>query len=217
MNILIIEDHTALREGLEIYLSSLDIITKIHSAKNGKEAIGILNSNKGIDLIITDLNMPEINGFELIEFSKTNYSSINIIVLTMYYNLSIANKLKSLNINAFLTKNTSLNEIKIAIEHINKNEIYLTQEVETLFNADSFEIGNQTIINDNFAKKHSLSKRESEVIEYLIENLSNTEIAEKMFLSYETIKTHRKNIYRKLGVNNVLDLYKLLQSNSFDF
>ena len=66
----------------------------------------------------------------------------------------------------------------------------------------------------SFAKSFNLSRREKEVLKLLIENLSNEEIGEKIFVSKETVKSHRKNIYRKLGVNNVLDLYKLIVSNN---
>ena len=69
--------------------------------------------------------------------------------------------------------------------------------------------------SDLFIRTFSLSKRELEVMDLVIENNSNTEIGDEIFISAETVKSHRKNIYRKMGVNNVLDLYKLLISKGY--
>ena len=214
MNILIVEDHIVLREGVELFLKNISKIKNTYTASNGKEALALVNGSANIDLLITDLNMPEMTGFELIKTVKERHPKIKIIVLTMYYNLSIVNRLKKMKINAFLTKNASLTELKIAIDYLNNNEItYITKEVNVLFNADSLNTEEGTLIKDDFAKTNSLSNRETEVLELMIENLSNTEIASKLFIGFETVKSHRKNIYRKLGVNNILDLYKLLHSN----
>ena len=68
---------------------------------------------------------------------------------------------------------------------------------------------------DVFIRVYSLSKREIEVMDLMIDNKSNTEIGEEIFVSSETVKSHRKNIYKKMGVNNVLDLYKLLLSKGY--
>lgn len=215
MNILIVEDHIALREGVEMYLMNLDSDNKIFKATNGKEALALLNGSSDIKLIITDLNMPEMTGFDLIKNVKSRFPEIKIIVLTMYYNTNIINRLKELNIDAFLTKNASLSELTVAIKSFSKDQVYITPEIESLFDSESLQTKNNPLLKDNFAKTHSLSNRESEVLAYMVENLPNPEIAEKMFVSIETIKSHRKNIYRKLGVNNVLDLYKLLQSSGY--
>jgi DNA-binding NarL/FixJ family response regulator len=215
MNILIVEDHIALREGVEMFLKNLDKNNNIYKASDGKEALSLINGNPNIELLITDLNMPEINGFELIENIKKRFPTIKIIVLTMYYNTNIIERLKELNINAFLTKNASLSELSIAIKSFNENKVYITPEIESLFNSELQITKNDTLLKDNFATTHSLSNRETEVLGLMVENLPNPEIASKMFVSIETIKSHRKNIYRKLGVNNLLDLYKLLQSSNY--
>ncbi len=214
MKILIVEDHIALREGVELFLSKRDDY-ELFTASNGKEALGLLNGSLVIDLIITDLNMPEVTGFELIKSVKERYPKIKVVVLTMYYNTSIVAQLKELKIDAFLTKNASLSELTQAINQIKNNELYITPAIKSLFDRDKLLLEEELLIKDDFIKTHSLSKREEEVLGYMIENLSNPVIGEKMYVSVETIKSHRKNIYRKLGVNNVLDLYKLLQSSGY--
>jgi len=216
MNILIVEDHKSYLEGIESYLNNYYKGTsKIHTASNGEEALSVLNGSKKIELIITDLNLPKKNGFELIEAIRDRLANIPIIVLTMYYNKPIIERLKLLKTNGFLTKNVSIKEIPLAIEEVVNNKVYITSELINLYQNYDFETSNVNYKSDNFSKKFSLTLRELEVVELLLESKPNTEIAQVMEISSETVKSHRKNIYLKLGVNNILDLYKVLHTQNF--
>jgi DNA-binding NarL/FixJ family response regulator len=210
MNILIVEDHRSFKEGVELFLSQFPEY-ELLSAGDGKQALNVLNGAKKIDIIITDLNLPEMNGFEMIENVRTKFPEIKIIVLTMYYNKNIVKKLKTLNVNGFLTKNISLSEIKDAITKANEDKCYITREIISLFQDHEFS----SFQDKNFAKTFCLSPRELDILDLMVENKTNQEIANAAFISPETVKSHRKNIYRKLGVNNILDLYKLLVANKY--
>lgn len=211
MKVLIVEDHTALLEGIINYIEDNINNVDLYSTSDGEKALRMIVNQK-FDVVMTDLNLPGLNGIDLIKEIKGRKLNLKIIVLTMYYNSNIINNLKELNINAFLTKNVSLSEIKEAFTAINNNETYITPEIQNLYNNSFISVEDEIILNDGFSKTYNLSKREIEVLDLMIENFSNDEIAEKLFLSKETIKTHRKNLFRKLGVNNLLDLYKLLVS-----
>jgi len=214
MKILIVEDHIALQEGIVNYIKQNIKEAEVECTNDGEKALRVINDRK-IDVLITDLNLPSLNGIDLIKEVRNKKNDIKIIVLTMYYNHSIISNLKKLNINAFLTKNVSLSEIKQALSTINNNKVYITPEIKSLYNNSFLVIEDETILNDGFSKTYNLSKREVEIIDLMVDNLSNEDIACKLFLSKETIKTHRKNIFRKLGVNNLLDLYKLLVSSNY--
>ena len=125
-------------------------------------------------------------------------------------------QLKDLGISGFLTKNVSRQEILNTIKTSSTEDCYITEEIKGLFK-DYFleEMEDEEDKSDLFIRTFSLSKRELEVMDLVIENNSNTEIGDKIFISAETVKSHRKNIYRKMGVNNVLDLYKLLISKGY--
>jgi DNA-binding NarL/FixJ family response regulator len=213
MNILIVEDHKSFKEGIELYLAQFPDY-KVWSAENGKQALSILNGSEKINLIISDLNLPEMNGFEMIETARKRFPEVKIIVLTMYYNKNIVRKLKELDVNGFLTKNISLSEISLAIEKINDDKCYITREIISLFQDHEFSTFQEDSLT-NFSKTFSLSPRELDILDLMIENKTNQEIADLAFISTETVKSHRKNIYKKLGVNNVLDLYKLLLANKY--
>lgn len=213
MNVLVVEDHRSFKEGVELYLMQRGSY-QIYSASNGKEALSILNGDREINIILTDLNLPEMNGFELIETVKKRYPEIKVIALTMYYNRSIVRKLKDMGLDGFLTKNIALSEIEVAIDYALKGDCYVTKEILSLFQDHEFSSFQEDNI-ENFAKTFSLSSREMDILDLIVENKTNQEIAEESFISIETVKSHRKNIYRKLGVNNVLDLYKLLVANKY--
>jgi len=216
MNILIIEDHVALLEGVEHYLrSNHPEINNIYTASNGKDALLLLNGKITVDIVISDLNMPKVNGIDFIKLAKPRFPQLKIIILTMYYSKGLIEILKSLQIDAFLTKNASLSELSKAIKSVCNNTVYISPPIQILFNENQFEIDEDTIIMDNFSVIYSLSSRENDVLKCMVDNLTSPEMAEKLFLSTETIKSHRKNIYKKLGVNNVLDLYKLLTTNNY--
>jgi len=217
MKLLIVEDHIAFLESLEEYLNNnLNKEWEIHTASNGKKALEKFNQGVNFNVLLTDLNLPGINGTELIIELKKRYPKIKIIILTMYYSRAIVSRLKELGISAFLTKNVHREEILNTVLNINNIELFVTDEIKGLFKDYQLEGSDYDEENiDIFIKTFSLSKREIEVMNLIIENKSNVEIGEEIFVSAETVKSHRKNIYRKIGVNNVLDLYKLLISKGY--
>jgi DNA-binding CsgD family transcriptional regulator len=111
-----------------------------------------------------------------------------------------------------LSKNASLSEFKVALNAIRTDQIYHSSEALKI---STIENSNSNILNDNFAKTFLTTPRETEVLQCMIKNMTNIEIGKSLSLSPETIKGYRKNIYRKLGVNNVLDLYKLVLSTKY--
>lgn len=217
MKLLIVEDHIAFLEGLVDFLENkLGSDWVISSASSGTSALQIFNQKHSINVLMTDLNLPGINGSELIKEVKNRHPKIKVIVLTMYYSRAIVSRLKELEIDAFLTKNITREEILDALLNINSNEVFITEEIKGLFKDYHMEDAGLHQENiDVFIRVYSLSRREIEVMDLMIDNKSNSEIGEEIFVSSETVKSHRKNIYKKMGVNNVLDLYKLLLSKGY--
>ncbi|GEM_PF-951986 len=217
MKLLIVEDHIAFLEGLEEYLNrSLGTEWDIQTANSGKNALQKFNQGNHFDVLLTDLNLPGLNGTELIIEIKKRYPSIKVIILTMYYSRAIVSRLKEMGISAFLTKNVHREEILNTVLNINSIDLFVTEEIQGLFKDYNLENSGYEDENiDVFIRTFSLSKREIEVMDLVIENKSNVEIGEEIFISAETVKSHRKNIYRKMGINNVLDLYKLLLSKGY--
>lgn len=210
MNVLVVEDHTMFQEYIVSMLNKREMVHSILTATNGKDAFGLLHENK-IDLLITDLNLPKVNGIKLIERVRTYYPRIKIVVLTQYKNSGLSRKLNNLGVNGFLTKNASQEDLNELLTRILSGETPISTDNSSHQKSNSFQEEEQ-LLSDPFQKISQLSKRETEIMHILLENKTNKEISDQLNIGVETVITHRKNIYRKLDVNNVLDLYKLVSA-----
>lgn len=216
MNVIIAEDQEMFSLGLKAILNQVENIQieSIDSFLNGKEVLSKLNGMKPYNYLITDLSMPKIEGLELIEIVKTKFPKLKIIVVSMYHSHRLIDNLKSQPIAGFISKSINETEMINAFEKIFSGErVFLVDYEKTaILDQNESKLVSDYSIVDLFQKKYCLSSREQEISTLMISGLSSEEIAKKLFLSNETIKSYRKNIYLKTGVNNVLDLYKLLQN-----
>lgn len=208
MNVLVAEDHTMFLEYIVNLLKKRENVVDVITAANGKDAFGLLHENK-IDILITDLNLPKINGIQLIERTRKYYPKIKIVVLTQYQNKGLSRKLKKLKVDGFLTKNSSQQDLNEMLDTVIFGSFSSPAKIPS---ADNLEIVKEEdeLLTDSFQRISQLSKRESEIMYLLIENRTNQEISQQLQIGVETVISHRKNIYRKLGVNNLLDLYKFV-------
>lgn len=207
MKILVVEDQTMFLEYIVSILRKREDVKEIITATNGKDAFSLLHENK-VTLIITDLNLPKMNGLMFIEQTRKYYPKVKILVLTQYQNKGLLRKMTKLDVDGFLTKNSNQENLNTLLDSIFSGKPFLA---ENLSSSKDYSVFNdkEQLFQDPFDKLSQLSKRETEIMKILLENKSNQEIADQLFIGVETVITHRKNIYRKLGVNNILDLYKL--------
>ena len=202
INLLIADDHKLITEGLYKMLSDEKIIGVIHIANNGNEALEIISSND-IDCVIMDINMPVLNGFEATKLIKQQNGQIKVIVLSMLSEASLVSKMLKAGADAFVNKDTGLDELLLAISKVMNNEKYISPVIATNFYNHLDDRSVKTSTNE----KH-ITSRELEIIHYITEGLTSTEIADKLFLSVSTIDTHRKNILAKLNLKNTAALVK---------
>jgi DNA-binding NarL/FixJ family response regulator len=202
VDLLIADDHKIMTEGLCKILETEEIIGKIDIASNGREAVdkALLNN---FDCVIMDINMPVINGLEATKLIKKEKPLIKIIVLSMFSDASIVNKMLRAGADAFLNKDTGKEELLKAIDKVTRNEKYISPEIsKSLF----IHLADRSV-NTADVDKH-LTAREIEIIQYIAEGLTNTEIARKLCLSIVTVDTHRKNMLAKLRLKNTASLVK---------
>jgi len=206
LNLLIADDHQMITDGLSHILSSEKMIGKIHIARNGKEAVAIALSEV-IDIIIMDLNMPQLSGAEATEIIKKEKPGIKIIVVSMLGEPAVVNKLFKSGADAFINKDAGKDELLKAIGKVVQGEKYVSPEISMNIVKHLHERG-----NDTSTGKH-LTKRELEIIGHISNGLTNNEIAVKLFLSSVTVDTHRKNILAKLGLKNTASLVRYAMEN----
>ncbi len=187
IKIAIIDDHLIFLEGLKLILQNEFDIQ--YASNNPKDFLGKLES-LDIDLLITDVSMPEISGIEVVKIVKEKHPKLKTLVMSTFKNM-----FNKKEIDAYLLKDT---DSEILIKTI-KEVVFENKKIfyQDLSSVESFDFN-----------KNLVSKREREIIKLISEEYKTEEIAEKLFISKHTIEAHRKNIFMKLQVNNIAGLIK---------
>lgn len=177
-----------MREGLTSFLTGQDDLKLAGQACSGEEAVEMANQVKP-DVILMDLNMPGIGGIEAIRQIKKDNPSVKILALTAYTEDEYVKEALRAGALGYLLKEVSQAELLEAIRAVMREESYLAPKVVAALVSEL----------DESRKKARLTKREKEVLQFMAEGLTNKEIADRLDLGVETIKTHARNIYEKLG------------------
>lgn len=199
MKILILDDHSLFSHGLGQILKDnlsdveLEIFKSI--AKLSEKNIDY----KSIDLFISDIELPGEDIFVFLNYIKSNFPSVPVLIVSMHNKLSVIKKCKELGIEGYILKDDHQLIIDV-VEKIVSGEIFYSEKV-----LKTLEILN--------IKENILTPKEEEIIVLLARGKVNHEIADELFISYNTIKTHRKNIHRKLQLNSTADIVKYYYEN----
>ena len=200
--VIIIDDHKLFTNGLSSILEGIG--QRVMSTfKNGKEAFLYLQNNE-IDIVFTDINMPEMDGLKLCKKLKRDNVKAKIIILSMYEDPNIIKEAFECGASAYLSKNTEKEEIIKAIEKSLDNKKYVNKRLLKKKEREEEEEEEE----DTFTLKYKLTLREREVLQLLLDESSNKQIGETLNISTRTVETHRKNIMLKLDVKNNTGLIK---------
>lgn len=196
----IADDHQIVIDGLMALLKEKDSIQIVCTANNGNDMLRKLDENK-IDILLTDVMMPGMSGLELATAVNQRHPEIKIIALSMNGEGSVVDQLiNQAEIAGYLLKQTDVQELTTAIEKVYHGGIYFPDNI-------LLALETQTRAKEQVYDAH-LTQREKEIIFLMEKDLSNKQIAEQLDISVRTVETHRKNIFRKTGTNNVLSLVK---------
>lgn len=209
ISLMIVDDHSLVRDGIIARLSLIPSIKVIAQADNGRGALDILKKIQP-DVILMDIEMPIMNGFETIQQIALLYPSIKILALSSYDEKSIILKMLNEGARGFILKNIKTTELITAIDTVMSGKQYFSNEISLVLAKTSVE----DILNPPLQEiTNPLSDREIEVLNLIALGLSNTQIAKKLFISPKTVNTHRTNIMKKLGVHNVAELIRVAIHN----
>lgn len=198
IKIAILDDHQIVIDGLKLLLSSHPQFSIVHESNNGFEMIDKL-SEKPVDILLTDIMMPKIDGYEVAVMVKDKYPEIKVVALTMSgEGMLIEKMMEQANIAGYLLKTIDKKELVNALETIHKGIRYFSDEI--MNELESF----QKIKKEN--ESIHLTSREIEIIKCIAQNMSNKQIADTLFISERTVETHRKNIFRKTDVHTAVGL-----------
>lgn len=199
--IIIADDHTMFLEGITSLLNNVSEIEIVGKAVNGKEVLLLLEKTK-TDIIVLDISMPEMDGIEVTKIIKKKYSNLKILILSTHSNSQMIAKLIRIGIDGYLLKNAEKDELLYAIQKINLGETYFSKEVAIIHNKY------ETNFKQNLATTTELSNREKEILILIAKQYTAAEIAEKTFISLNTVNTHKRNLLSKLNVKNTAGLVK---------
>ena len=206
INIIIADDHTIFLEGITALISS-EYINVVANCKNGQEVLDFLKAQE-VDLVISDINMPVMDGITLVKKIKKLYPKTKIMMLSMYEERHIINKAIKAGANGYMSKNSGKKDILNAIESCMRGE-------KATFTRQS-KFTQKSIQNiDKSIKEISLTDREKQVLKLITQEASNSDIALSLNISKRTVETHKKNIVLKLGATNTIGLIKIALKANF--
>ncbi|GAB4374519.1 MAG: response regulator transcription factor [Salibacteraceae bacterium] len=205
INILLVDDHKIIREGIKHYLESYEGVLVAGEAKNGEEALQWLEKNhQTVNIAILDIGMDGMNGIELCEKINELYPGIKCIALSMFDEPYHIKQMMNAGAKAYLLKNASKEELHEAVTKVSSGETYFPQDVTNI--VLSSMMGEPKKKYSRLAVEIPLTEREMEVLELIMKEYSNQEIADALFISPRTVDAHKRNLIEKTGSKNVAGL-----------
>ncbi|WP_242689260.1 response regulator transcription factor [Pedobacter sp. SYSU D00535] len=204
IRLILAEDHVIVRNGLKSLLQTQTDIDVVREASNGLDVLSALDGGLIADLILTDLDMPEMDGLELARQVRERYPQLKVIVLSMMDNEKYIFDAFAAGVNGYLLKNVSIEELVFSIRQAATGKEVLAMELGMSMLRRASKHHNNTFFNAGV----SLTVKEMEVLTLIADGYTNQEIAEVTFTSRRTVEGHRQSLIDKTGVKNTAQLIR---------
>lgn len=203
IRLLVADDQPLILDGITAVLKRDPRLDIVKTCLNGEEVIDYFKGKKNlpVDIAILDINMPKKNGLDCMEYLSERFPELKVIFLTIYQEEFVIRRMMELGAKAFLLKNTHSRNLLHTIQVVDIGFTYF-DEVEEIIQQKKYDHAT-----------FKISNREREIISLIVRGLSSPEISEKLSLSEHTIKTHRRNIMKKLNFNNSAQLVSFAKSS----
>ena len=201
-NIILVDDHKMFLDGLLSIFNNEEAYNILLTANSGENVIKYIdtNPNQPIDVVISDISMPDIDGITLNDYIKKARPEVKTLIVSMHTDTGMIDTLIKSDVDGYLSKNATQSELLLAVKTILSNDKYFSESVKQAYMNNVFNKGKDTMV--------TLTKREKDVLKLIAEEYTTQEIADKLFLSKHTIESYRKNLISKLNVKNLAGLTK---------
>lgn len=211
INLVLVDDHKIIRDGIKAFLRE-DDINIVGEASNGKELLALVAEQQP-DVVLMDMNMPEMDGLEATKALKAQLPDTKILILSMLDHEKYVNQILEAGAAGYALKNIGKDELINGIRLVANGQQFLSTDVALAFLKKLVHSNPVTVFHTQEKKPSDLSAREIEVLKLIAEGMTNAEIADKLFTSKRTIESHRQNIIEKAQVKNTAALIKYALNN----
>jgi DNA-binding NarL/FixJ family response regulator len=202
IKVYIVEDHTVVVEGLRVLLQNEPDITIVGSSGTAAACLDFFASNEA-DVLLMDINLPDMSGVDLCQVVKTRHKGVMVLALTTYNQGVYINKILENGASGYLLKNITRQELLDGIRTVNNGGVYFSFEAGKIYKSTLEKSIHQPV----------LTRREKEIVKLIADGLTNAQIAQHLFLSVDTVDSHRKNLYTKLNIKNTALLIRYALDN----
>ena len=201
LKIAIVDDHKLFRKSLAALVGTFDGVEVVFETDSGKEFLEFLESNKDIDLVLMDIQMPEMDGYKLCTKTLNAHDTIKILMISQLSSKETIRHVMQSGAHGFITKNSEPEQLELAIRNMDGNGFYLGPELGSILK--DLMLYQQTA-NDFQPDANFLTDREKQVIQLICKGKSSAEIAEELFIHQRTVETHRQRMITKVGAKNFI-------------
>lgn len=199
IQIYITDDHPIVLDGLKNLINTQEDMQLIGLFTNGTDTLNALKQQVP-DVLLLDINLPDISGIELSRQLRETYSDIRIIILSIHNEKAVIGSVLKNKVNGYLLKNSAGDEIVDAIHQVVEGKTYLCRQVQEIY--DSAQGSGPEAVP-------IITRREKEILSLIAEGFTSSQIADKLFISTHTVDSHRKNLMEKFNTNSIAVVVKL--------
>jgi DNA-binding NarL/FixJ family response regulator len=210
--IFVADDHQLFIDGMRLIFAQHPHYEITGYGGTGHSIIDFIRQQP-VDIVITDINMPGMNGIEATEQIKIMYPGIKVITVSMVNDYASVHKMLQSGADGYVLKNAGVEELFKALEFAEAGEVYINKEISDIL-LKGFRFNQTAEAKRIKAVKEDLTQREKEILTFIVKGYSNQQIADQLYISIPTVKTHRSNILAKCEVKNTASLVRFVMENN---